>query len=195
MAVTRTTDQIALAVVQDEENTRSEEEEMRRLLERGDNPIIRRGPNDPSHPSTSPPSYPPPPSNPPSPTPSNHPSPIPSAPPSPTPSAPPPTDAGLCTVHRCCRDPLLYRMSVCNRLSGLLHTHSGYDLAMLILKMITLFVTFSVIITLAFLYGRTSCILYTTQAMDRIKTNSSPELQLRQDGAPSVPGESSLGVW
>ena len=28
-----------------------------------------------------------------------------------------------CTVHRICKDPLLYRRSVCNRLSNLLHTN------------------------------------------------------------------------
>ena len=37
--------------------------------------------------------------------------------------------------------------------------------------------------------------MYTTQGMEKITTNSSTELQLRPDGAPSVPRESSLKVW
>ena len=54
---------------------------------------------------------------------------------------------GLCGSRRCmshwvCKDPLLYRRSVCDRLSNLLHTGRCYELMTLTLKITAIFVMF-----------------------------------------------------
>ena len=69
---------------------------------------------------------------------------------------------GLCRSNKClshwaCRDPLLYRTSVCDRLNDLLHTRRRYDLCQLILKLLTLIALLCFVSLICFNYGRARC--------------------------------------
>ena len=70
---------------------------------------------------------------------------------------------GLCGSRRClshyaCRDPLLYRRSVCDRLSNLLHTGHRYELMTLILKITAIFVVLLLGCLLCYRLGKIECV-------------------------------------
>ena len=62
-----------------------------------------------------------------------------------------------CTVHRICHDPLLYRRSVGNSLSNLLHTNCHYELAQLCLKISVLLIFTVLIIIFSHKIGAMDC--------------------------------------
>ena len=65
--------------------------------------------------------------------------------------------SGKCISHYACRDPLLYRTSVCDRLTDLLHTQRRYDLCQLILKLLTLTTILCCASLVCYQYGLTKC--------------------------------------
>ena len=69
---------------------------------------------------------------------------------------------GLCRSNKCishwaCRDPLLHRTSVCDRLTELLHTRRRYDLFQLLLKLTTLIAVLCFVSLICFKYGNATC--------------------------------------
>ena len=65
--------------------------------------------------------------------------------------------SGKCISHWACRDPLLHRTSVCDRLTELLHTRRRYDLCQLILKLLTLTAILCFASMVCYQYGLTKC--------------------------------------
>ena len=93
---------------------------------------------------------------------------------------------GLCRSKKCishwaCRDLLLHRTSVCDRLTELLHTRRRYDLCQLILKLLTLIAILCFVSLICFNYGRARC------EMSRL-TNTTTASQHSDDTAGATSG-------
>ena len=65
--------------------------------------------------------------------------------------------SGKCISHWACRDPLLYRTSVCDRLTDLLHTRRRYELCELSLKILTLTTILCCTSLVFYQFGLTKC--------------------------------------
>ena len=71
--------------------------------------------------------------------------------------------SGQCLSHYACRDPLLYRTSVCDQLTNLLHTRRRYELCELSLKILTIATILSCTSLVFYQFGLTKCELTNRQ--------------------------------
>ena len=71
--------------------------------------------------------------------------------------------SGQCLSHYACRDPLLYRTSVCDQLTNLLHTWRRYELCELSLKILTIATILSCTSLVFYQFGLTKCELTNRQ--------------------------------
>ena len=63
-----------------------------------------------------------------------------------------------CISHWACKDPLLYRTSVCDRLTNLLHTRRRYDLMQLLLKLTAIITVLCLASFICYKYGHVECV-------------------------------------